>query len=191
MHAYVRSLRKAKWRTLHNGDMSMVEIQVGDQTIRYDRDRTARIYASLSNGWAEKCGCVGCRNYLAQRDTIYPPAFRELLDRLGIDLRKDAEIVADGPLRNGLHHYGGWFFFVGEMLTAGEYNSEVCNSPYFAFWFTRIGPSPKEFQSEPHVAIEFAAHFKWILAESWDSDLRPALRSERPGQRCSTPGGTV
>ena len=157
----------------------MVELQVGDQTVRYDRDATARIYANLISGWAEKCGCVGCRNYLAQRDTIYPPAFRELLDRVGIDLEKDAEVVLDGPVQDGLYHYGGWFFFVGEMVTIGD--SVVGNSPCLEFWFTRFGPCPKEFQSEPHVAIEFGADFKWVLPESWDSDLRPALRrSERP-----------
>jgi|CZKS01.1.fsa_nt_gi hypothetical protein len=162
----------------------MVEMQVGDQTIRYDRRATARIYASITTGWAEKCRCVGCRNYLAQRDAVYVPAFSELLNRLDIDSKKDAEVVADGPLQNGLHHYGGWFFFVGEMLTAGENVSELSNSPYFAFWFTRVGPCPKEFRSEPHLAIEFAAHFKWILSESWDSDSGPALpRPERPGQR--------
>ena len=161
--------------------MSMVELQVGDQTIRYDRDATARIYESMSTGWAERCGCVGCRNYLAQRDAIYPLAFRELLDRLGIDLTKDAEVVADGPVKNRLHHYGGWFFFVGEMLTAGD---EVCDSPYFSFFFTRVGPCPKEFRIEPRLAIEFEAHFKWILAESWDSDSRPAFRgSDESGPR--------
>jgi hypothetical protein len=125
--------------------MPLVEMQVGDQTIRYDRDATARVYASITTGWAEKCGCVGCRNYLAQRDAVYPPAFRELLNRLDIDSKKDAEVGADGPQQNGLHHYGGWFFFVGEMPMAGENVSELCNSPYFAFWFTRVGPCPKNF----------------------------------------------
>ena len=93
--------------------MPMTEMRVGDQTIRYDRAATAAIYANLKGGWAEDCRCVGCRNLMAQRDVIYPPAFRELLDRLGIDPNKEGEAVADGPLKNGLHHYGGWFFFVG------------------------------------------------------------------------------
>ncbi len=95
--------------------------------------------------------CVGCRTYLAHRDAVYAAPFRELLDRLDIDSTKDAEVVADGPLEN---------FFVGEMLTAGENVSELCDSPYFAFWLTRHGPCPKEFRSEPRLAIEFAAHFQ-------------------------------
>ena len=75
----------------------MTEMTVGDQTIRYDPDATAAIYATLRNGWAEDCGCVGCRNLLAQRDEVYPAAFKELLQRLGIDPNKESEVVADGP----------------------------------------------------------------------------------------------
>jgi hypothetical protein len=90
---------------------------------------------------------------MAQRDVIYPPAFRELLDRLGIDPNKEGEAVADGPLKNGLHHYGGWFFFVGEMVTAGEQISPVSDSPYFGYFLTRGGPCPKEFRSGPHLAL--------------------------------------
>ena len=150
----------------------MTEIQVGDKTIRYDREATAAIYASLRNGWAEDCGCVGCRNLMAQRDVIYPVLFRELLHQLGIDPNKEAEAVADGPLENGLHHYGGWFFFVGEMVEAGEVLSQAGDSASFRYHFTRGGPCPKEFRNGPKLGIEFEAHFKWVLNESWDSDLR-------------------
>jgi hypothetical protein len=147
----------------------MIEMHLGDQTLRYDREATAAIYASMKNGWAEDCGCVGCRNLMAQRDAIYPAAFRELLHQLGIDPNKESEAVADGPLANGLHHYGGWFFFVGELVAAGEGVLPVSDSPYFNCFFTRVGPCPKQFRDGPKLAIEFEAHFKWILEESWDS----------------------
>jgi len=160
--------------------MAMTEMQVGDQTIRYDRAATAAIYASLKGGWAEDCLCVGCRNLMAQRDVIYPYAFRELLDRLGIDPNKEGEVVADGPLKNGLHHYGGWFFFVGEMVTAGAEIPHLSDSPYFGYFFTRGGPCPKEFRGGPHLSLEFVAHLKWILNEPWDSDLRVAGAPNAP-----------
>ena len=153
----------------------MMEMRIDDQTFRYDPEATAAIYARLRTGWAEKCGCVGCRNLLAQRDEVYPSVFRELLRRLGIDLNKEAEAVADGPLGNGLHHYGGWFFFVGEMVTAGENISVASESPYFGYFITRGGPCPNEFREGPKLAVGFEAEFKWILTESWDSDLRPAV----------------
>lgn len=150
----------------------MMEMQVGDQTVRYNREATAALYASLMGGWAEKCGCVGCRNLAAQRDGIYPASFRELLYQLGIDPNKESEAVADGPLENGLHHYGGWFYFVGEMVIAGERLSYASDSPYFTYWFSRVGPCPKEFRGGPKLCIAFEAHFKWILDESWRSDQR-------------------
>ena len=153
----------------------MTEIRVGDQTILYDREATAAIYAGLKGGWAEDCGCVGCRNLMVQRDEVYPPSFTELLVRIGIDPYKEGEAVADGPLANGLHHYGGWFFFVGEMVIAGEQVLCVSESPYFAYFFTTGGPCPAAFSGRPTLGVEFIAHFKWVLTESYDSDMRPAL----------------
>lgn len=149
----------------------MTELQLGNQTIRYDRDATAAIYASLTGGWADECGCVGCRNLMAQRNEIYPLPFRELLERLGIDPNKEAEAVADGPMQNGLHHYGGWFFFVGEMVAEGE-GVLLRESPHFTFWATSFGPRPKAWPSVPSLAIAFEAHFKWVLEESFDSRRR-------------------
>jgi hypothetical protein len=120
---------------------------LGDQIIRYDREATAAIYETLPGGWADSCKCVGCRNLMAQRDVIYPKPFRELLERLGIDPNKESEAVADGPLENGLHHSGGWFFFVGEMVTSGEGISGE-ESPKFAYFFSRFGPCPEAFRAE-------------------------------------------
>jgi hypothetical protein len=153
--------------------MPMIEMKLGDQVIRYDPEATAAIYAALRNGWAENCGCVGCRNLLAQRDEIYPTVFRELLQRLGIDPNKEAEAVADGPLENGLHHYGGWFFFVGEMVRPSD-EAFIIESPYFGYFISRGGPRPKEFRAGPALSVGFQAHFKWVLNERWDSDLHPA-----------------
>ena len=121
---------------------------------------------------------------MAQRDVIYPASFRELLNQLGIDPNREAEAVADGPLKNGFHHYGGWFFFIGELVTEGERLVDVRDSPCFKYHFTRHGPCPKAFRAAPTASVEFEAHFKWVLNETWDSDraIPPATRepSEKP-----------
>jgi hypothetical protein len=65
--------------------MPTTDMRVGDQTIRYDRDRTAAAYRSLERGFAEKCGCLFCKNFAAQRNLVYPDSFRALLEQLGID----------------------------------------------------------------------------------------------------------
>ena len=88
-------------------------------------------------------------------------------------------------MHNGLHHYGGWFFLVGEIVAAGSGISGE-DSPYFRYFFTRSGPCPEGFRAGPKISIEFEAHFKWVLKESWDSDLR-AGRSKGPGKASITP----
>jgi hypothetical protein len=41
----------------------MTEMRIGDQAIRYDRDATAAAYWTLEHGFAEKCGCLFCKNF--------------------------------------------------------------------------------------------------------------------------------
>jgi hypothetical protein len=106
------------WQT--RWKMAFTEMQVGDQVIRYDRDRTQRVYSSLDKGDADECGCIYCQNFAAQRDSVYPESFKQLLDQLGIDPAKEGEVYEVGPADEGKFTYGGWFYFTGEMITAGE-----------------------------------------------------------------------
>lgn len=79
----------------------MEQLQLGDQKILYDRERTQRAYAGMTSGDAEECGCSHCRNFAAQRSTAYPETFRRVLDQLGIDPAKEGEVygcTADGSI---------------------------------------------------------------------------------------------
>ena len=51
----------------------MTELQLGGQTIRYDRAATAKIYQTLEHGEAESCGCHFCRDFAALN---FPASFR-------------------------------------------------------------------------------------------------------------------
>src|SRR5450755_2392350 len=75
----------------------MEQIKLGDQVIRFDRERTRHAYSSMKGGDAERCGCSYCRNFAAQRSTAYPEVFRLLLDQLGIDPQKEGEVYESGP----------------------------------------------------------------------------------------------
>src|SRR5437773_8513090 len=97
----------------------MEQIQSGDQTIHYDREQTRRAYLEVKSGDAERCGCSSCRNFAAQRSTAYPENFRRLLEQLGIDPKKEGEVYECGP-EGSLRVYGGWFYFVGELIEPGE-----------------------------------------------------------------------
>jgi hypothetical protein len=109
----------------------MTELRIGDQLIRLDREATIAAYSQVGQGGADRCSCSGCRNFALLRDKLYPEAFRELLNLLGIDAMKEAEAVLDGPVKDNLHHYGGWFYFVGEILEKGEHLCTMASSGGF------------------------------------------------------------
>jgi len=98
------------------------------------------------------------------------PSFRALLEQLGIDPNKEGAAFEYGPVGDGCHLYGGWFYLVGEMVTAGERNLSApdCHddAQHFEFFFTRSHPNAEAFRGGPMLAIEFTAHVKWVLPES-------------------------
>lgn len=151
----------------------MTEVRIGDQTIRYDREATAAAYASLEQGLAEECDCIFCKNFAAQRNLVYPASFRALLDRLGIDPNKEGEAFEHGPVEDGCHLYGGWFYLVGEMVAWGERKTSAADSHQFEFFFTSIGPNVPAFRGGPRLTLEFETHVKWVLAEKSGSGRCP------------------
>jgi len=164
----------------------MTELRIGDQLIRYDREATDAAYAQVEQGGAGRCSCSGCRNFVLLRDKIYPDAFRELLDKLGIDAMKEAEAVHDGPVKDNLHHYGGWFYFVGEILEKGEHLRNMTSSAGFdvlllpgsesisdfQYWCSWIFPRPPASFGSKVAALEFATQLPWVLEDPYDPMVR-------------------
>ena len=150
----------------------MVDLQVGDQSIRFDRERTAALYRAIPIGGADECGCLFCRNFAAQRDTVYPPAFKALAERLGIDPMKEGEVFECGPVGEGLHLYGGWFYLIGKLVIPGERNTSYPPQVEFEFFFTRSGPKNLHFREDPVLAIEFATRIPWILPDDPETSRR-------------------
>lgn len=156
----------------------MTEMQIGEQTIRHDRDATAAVYRSLERGDAEECGCIFCKNFMSQRNLAYPPSFRALLEDLGVDPNKEGEVFEYGPAEDGCHLYGGWFYLVGELVTASERNSISADSNQFSYWFTGDCPDAPAFHGGPLLAIEFTTHVKWVRPDTPEhraasDDVRP------------------
>ena len=142
----------------------MDRMQSGDQTIRYDREQTRKAYAAVKGGDAERCGCSYCLNFVAQRATAYPENFRLLLDQLGIDPEKEGEVYEcgpDGPLRV----YGGWFYFVGELIEAGERMTDAASGFQYFFTDAKRLPSPQVDFGENVLAVEFVTKLPWVISE--------------------------
>jgi hypothetical protein len=142
----------------------MEELRLGDLVIRYDREATATAYGAVESGGADRCACVHCRNFAAQRAIVYPPDFRAFLDRLGIDPNKEGAVFdMVGPFELSIRPTGGWFYFVGELMEAGE---RLIQSGDFQYWIQPAFPRPPASFGEHVAAIEFTAKIPWVLDES-------------------------
>jgi hypothetical protein len=142
----------------------MEQIQLGDQVIRFDRERTRQAYSGMTGGDAERCGCTYCRNFAAQRRTAYPDVFRSLLDHLGIDPEKEGEVYESGP-EGALRMYGGWLYFAGEVVHSGERMADTRLG--FQYWFTDAKNLPKPaVDFGPSVlAVEFWTRLPWVIPD--------------------------
>jgi hypothetical protein len=142
----------------------MEQIQLGDQIIQFDRERTRTAYAELEGGGAERCGCSYCRNFATQRSTVYPETFRLLLDQLGIDPEKEGEVYECGT-EGSLRVYGGWFYFAGVLIGLGERMTGTGSSFQHHFVDAKRLPKPKGNFGETVVAVEFVTRLPWMISE--------------------------
>ena len=140
----------------------MEQLQAGDQTIRYDRQRTIDAYASITHGGAAKCGCSHCRNFAAQRDKAYPTAFRQLLESLGITIEKEGEVYECGG-DDSLRLYGGWFYFAGVLVQAGERLTDAYADFQYYFTDAKHLPKPPADFGAQIAAVEFYTKIPWVI----------------------------
>lgn len=159
------------WTALHPGSSIARmerELQVGNQKIRFDREATLALYRDeITVGDADGCTCPGCRNFAAQREQAYPEGFLRFLEELGIDPMKEWEAFDYDFDRKGLktHLYGGWFLFVGELISGSDDETPVSDGD-LAYGFTRIFPAATFADKVKLCAVEFSIRVPWILPET-------------------------
>jgi len=143
----------------------MDQIQLGDQTIRHDRERTKAAYSTMERGDAERCGCAYCLNFATQREAVYPQTFRQLLNQLGIDFAKEGEVYECGLLDGKLRGYGGWFYFAGELTAPGERLTDADSG--FQYWVASAErlPTPAADFGKSVLAVQFFTKLPWVVAE--------------------------
>lgn len=139
----------------------MIELRLGDQLIEYDQELTIAAYRDILVGGADECGCDDCRNFAAQRGSVYPEQFLALLDQLGIDARKEGEVYECDKNASDMHLYGGWFYFVGRLVVPGEYLVEA--GPFSYHFATSFPQPPEPFAGRPVLTVEFYTRLPWLL----------------------------
>jgi hypothetical protein len=138
----------------------------GEWQFSCDHQATADAYARAARGDSERCSCNGCRNFVAARSQVFPKAFIEFIDSLGIDSRKDGEVYHNARLVTGLHDYGGWFHFVGKLHKTGDF-PVVELAPGFTVWLCKSHAPPLDvFLGLPLVEVQFHVEtVPWMLEE--------------------------
>lgn len=144
-----------------NFDPQMVRFDIQEWVLACDVEATRRIYAQITEGGANECVCDYCKNYALLRARVFPEPARALLAQLGIDWRREAEVMHYNREESGLHFYGGWFHFVGHIESRG---TQFKIAEDFSIDFgERYAPMFAQFKDEPTVRIDFSTHLPWVL----------------------------
>ena len=112
-------------------------------------------------------------NFIAQREQSYPREVLDLLARLGIDYRREAEVYHLARLPSGMHQYGGWFHSAGSFEGPDPWEADASGrrrlrmTPVdgrFSLTFRRDAQlAPDPLKDQPLVQLEFLVHVPWIL----------------------------
>ena len=148
-------------------------ITIGRWSIRCDPETTRGAFLRVSKGSPESCGCGDCLNFAAARDRAYPSQVLAIFEQLGIDSRKESEVWHTHRDESGLHHYGGFFHFVGAIESGkeaiqmvnghGTFDWETIGDD-FEFGFTsNTALVLKSFANSSVVQFEFQTKLPWLL----------------------------
>jgi hypothetical protein len=147
----------------------MGKIFIKPWLIGYQTTATRAAYEKIHAGGPEECGCEHCHNFVLARDRIYPPEAETLFAMVGIDFRKETEVVHLRRIKPGLHQYSGSFYFVGDVENTQDIRSDsityMAVSSNFSWQFKNCqDPIHGAFHNQPLVQIEFIAKVPWLAA---------------------------
>jgi hypothetical protein len=151
-----------EWNSVRHLSL-MTKITYRDWILDCDVEATRVGYQTIAVGGAESCDCAGCRNFLAQRECVYPAEVLNLFDELGVNYKRDAETYHTARLEPGLHLYGRWFHFVGAILTEPIGPATLNN--FTIDFFPDRALAAKAFENQRLVQIEITVKLPWVLSE--------------------------
>ena len=162
-----------------------------DWFVEADVESTRRAYEAMQSGDASRCGCPGCKNFLAVRESVFPPEFVEFCANTGIDLSRElviAYVGKSGPGKGAT--YWGTFQFVGRMMkgprgrklsvttrTSHEDRTDI-NIGFSAIQYplaptfsvsvfeTQLSPAAP-FRNRPLVGVDFFVTTDWVISETY------------------------
>jgi hypothetical protein len=146
---------------------------VGRWQVEHDPNATRRCYEQLPLG--TDCTCRQCRNFDAAVGRAFPPRFVALADHLGIDVRKPVELCHWCRDTCGMHLTGGWFHFVGSIVSGedvppltdanGQYHFEPFEPDLELGLTPHLSLVREVFAGLSVVQLEFQTRVPWVLSE--------------------------
>ena len=148
-----------------------ISSQVGRWSIRFDPELTRRVYANTP---ASTCECTDCINFRAAGAEAFSPPFLHLLNQLGIDPSKPAELCHYGASGEPMPTQG-WFHLVGHLdggEDAWQQTSETTHlldpEPFLGIksvgFTSRLSLVPEAFEGHPVIQLEFETTVPWVTA---------------------------
>lgn len=128
--------------------------------LEYDRVATAAAYDKVPVSGPESCGCDPCRNWSLTRERLLPSELRALLERFGVPFDKEAEVYHNARLDSGLHSYGGWYHFVGRVIS--DSLGFVRFGSFSVFFHLKPSLVPEAFADQSVCQLEFDAEVPWL-----------------------------
>jgi hypothetical protein len=151
-------------------------VQIGRWVLRPDVARTLAAHAQLTKSGAAECTCTGCANFEAVRQELLAGPLGEILERLGISPPWEVEAYELGRASSGLHHYGGWFHFVGTIESgSGAWRPMDDHPDVRTADFEHISPTLSigfhtdvvlvrpPFTGFPLVQLEISVELPWVI----------------------------
>ena len=156
------------------GSGRFMQLQIANWQIECNPEATRAAYAPLPIG--TNCSCDQCRNFNAAADQTFPLEFIALADSMGIDPSKPAELCHWSRESSGLYLTGGWFHFVGRIVSGGDAMQHPDGTGSIQYQFlapgievglTRhTGLVPGTFAELAVCQLEFQTHVPWVLADA-------------------------
>lgn len=140
-----------------------MKFEFQDWVLECDVEATHRIYAEITEGGADECVCDYCKNYSLLRSRVFPEDARFFLAQLGVNWRREAEVVHYYIEDSGLHFYGGWFHFIGKIESQGA--QFKLNGDFSVDFSEQYAPMFAQFKGKPTVRIDFSTYLPWILKD--------------------------
>lgn len=141
-----------------SGNNMRTKLSILKWNIEYDKEITENIYSD----YMYDCKCAYCRNFLATYNSM-PADYFELLNILGIDPSKPANIIEYTKNNDGTHLYEWWFHIAGSLIskcdTLTKLNKQIDiiitdNNDLVATAFPDSG-----------IQINFWSNLPWVLEE--------------------------